>query len=143
MAQVKNNPAQNSGWTPLKVACLEVLGGKISFRDKGKSCPRGEDVAISFRADQAGGKVRGERCACRANTTKIKIGEDAWQCKMKVAKLSCIDGKTRGRKCVCSRNMRAKRIGAAAYRCVGKPAAKRGCPRGKVRIRGKCVRPEG
>ncbi|MGF1619519.1 MAG: hypothetical protein ACFCUR_02760 [Rhodomicrobiaceae bacterium] len=306
MAQVKNDPAGNSGWTWLKVECLNVLGGQISFRDKGSRCPREASIGVSLRADRSGkipyqldctggrswtgdatahqtgndtfiaaavlplaiekneqlncalktrskgkpkivdlrghkyncitpsvqtgssdlvspprpthsvdtappvrvvdpprptpgvdtappvrvvdpprircvggeqrgkrcvcarnehrvklgarawrcvkkpvqivckgGQIRGQRCLCGARTKKVSIGRNAWQCKKQVTPLRCIGGKARGRRCVCPRRMTVKRVGQSVFRCVRKPTVQRDCPRGKVRVRGRCIRPAG
>ncbi len=286
IAELKKDPGVNSGWTPLKVDCLDVVGGKISFREKGRSCPRKESIAVSFRADRTGripyqldctagrrfkrkakamqtdastfiatdilpihisknehvscalktrfrgklkivdlrghdygcvkpsaetgatdlgvpvkpthssshnpgkvvadptpircrggdvrgnrcvcgktkrrvriakrawrcvekpvrtvckgGQVRGQACLCGARMKKVKIGKHAWRCKKRVAKVRCINGKPRGRRCVCPRRTQLKRIGKSAFRCIRKASVKRRCPRGKVPIRGRCIRP--
>jgi hypothetical protein len=39
--------------------------------------------------------------------------------------------------------MTVRRIGASAFKCVRKPTAQRNCPRGEVRVRGRCIRPAG
>jgi hypothetical protein len=39
--------------------------------------------------------------------------------------------------------MMAKRVGQSAFRCVRKPTVQRDCPRGKVRVRGRCIQPAG
>jgi hypothetical protein len=39
--------------------------------------------------------------------------------------------------------MTVKQVGPSAFRCVRKPTAQRDCPRGKVRVRGRCITPAG
>ena len=55
IAEVKNDPAANSGWTRLKVDCLDVAGATLTLRDEnGPSCTRGETAAIAIRTDLEG-----------------------------------------------------------------------------------------
>ena len=55
IAEVKNDPAANSGWTRLKVDCLDVAGATLTLRDQnGPSCTRSETAAIAIRTDLEG-----------------------------------------------------------------------------------------
>jgi hypothetical protein len=54
MADVKNRPA-NSGWVRLKVDCMKVSGGDITFTDaNGPSCPRKATALINIETDLEG-----------------------------------------------------------------------------------------
>jgi hypothetical protein len=55
MAEVKGDSSANSGWTRLKVDCLDVVGATLTLRDKnGPSCKRQEKAAIAIRTDLEG-----------------------------------------------------------------------------------------
>ena len=54
MADVKNRPA-NSGWVPLKIGCMDVLGGELTLTDSGGTqCPRHATALVNIQTDLEG-----------------------------------------------------------------------------------------
>jgi hypothetical protein len=101
-----------------------------------------------------GGKVKGGACRCGGNTSRVKIGANAYQCKQqakrtnptkttptrtnpakttptrvnpKKARLVCKGGTARGGKCRCGSNATRVKLAANTFQC--KPKAKRTNPK--------------
>lgn len=81
MALIKNDPAANSGWTRLKVECLEVLSGTLDLREFQATRCEGE-AALSIRTNMPGDVPYQLDCTGGRSWSGVaqsqKTGPDTW-----------------------------------------------------------------